>query len=187
MAKPRVTRKLSRQKPSRKSRVTVANFAEAARDAVAEITADESTGDDAGAGGEEVTNAEVSGELNADLQALVDEAASSPLAGDEPVADAPTASRIDPGNMVMLLAPAVGAVGNFACDMFRVTHLENDEIGNLSGAFVGVIDAYGALDKLDPKTAAWLALAGVTMGVAMRRRPLPPKPEPEVAAASATE
>lgn len=73
--------------------------------------------------------------------------------------------------------PLVEVVGAIACDAARVSHLEGGEVDALAGAVNNVLRFYLTLDGIDEKTAAWLALGAVGLGVVKNRKRLPPKDE----------
>lgn len=94
------------------------------------------------------------------------------------------------GSLRPIVAPAVALAGGMACRRFGVSSLDPAEVDALADAVAGVVQAYGLLDKLDPKTAAWLGLATVGLGIIANRRPLqlpppPADPEPQPAADAA--
>ncbi|ARJ65500.1 hypothetical protein WV31_07455 [Magnetospirillum sp. ME-1] len=81
--------------------------------------------------------------------------------------------------------PLVEVVGAIACDAAHVTRLESREVDTLAGAVNNVLRFYLTMDGLDEKTAAWLALGAVGLGVVKNRERLPPKAEAAVMGAVA--
>lgn len=127
-----------------------------------------------------------SAELEPELAALLAEAQASPLASDQPAesgAAAPAAAGADrpivqPEAFTQFASTAVMAVGNYACDMFHVTRLEQNEAGALAVALCDLAQAYDMLGQLDPRTAAWLSVAAISAAIIGNRRKVEPEPAP---------
>lgn len=153
-------------------------------EAVAEetgATVEELAGLDAGTAAEETGSDRRPDELRPELAALLKEAQESPLANDPAAAGAPAAAEpaatVEPEAFKQFAATAVMACGNYACDMFHVTRLQQSEAGMLAVALCDLAQAYDMLGQLDPKTAAWLSLAAVSAAVIGNRRRVEPQPE----------
>lgn len=120
------------------------------------------------------------------LEAMISEAGGIPEAGGagkgEPVAVS-TAPAPLPDFVQAVTVPLVEVVGSIACDAARVTPLAGNEVEALAGAVNNVLRFYLTMDGIDEKTAAWLALGAVGLGVVKNRQRLAPKVEAEPMAA----
>jgi hypothetical protein len=117
-------------------------------------------------------------EMTEALDTMISEAGGLPEAGGAgEAAPAPvsTAPAPLPEFVQAVTVPLVEVVGAIACDAARVTSLERNEVEALAGAVNNVLRFYLTLDGLDQKTAAWLALGAVGLGVVQNRKSLPPK------------
>lgn len=98
---------------------------------------------------------------------------------------ADTAAKVgDDRELQMAVAVAVKVTGDGICKMRRLTPLADDEVGAMSVALLNLANAYGLLDKADPKIMAWVTVAGVGMSIISNRQRLPdPEPQPDAVAA----
>jgi hypothetical protein len=110
------------------------------------------------------------------LDAMISEAGGIPDARGEGEGAAIAVSTVPaplPDFVQAVTVPLVEVVGSIACDAARVTPLESREVDALAGAVNNVLRFYLTLDGLDEKTAAWLALGAVGLGVVKNRERLP--------------
>jgi hypothetical protein len=114
------------------------------------------------------------------LDAMISEAGGIPDAigeGEGAAIAVSTAPAPLPDFVQAVTVPLVEVVGSIACDAARVTPLESREVDALAGAVNNVLRFYLTMDGLDEKTAAWLALGAVGLGVVKSRERLPTKVE----------
>lgn len=83
-----------------------------------------------------------------------------------------------PDYVQAVTVPLVEVVGVIACDAAKVTHLERTEVAALSDAVNNLLRFYLTMDGLDEKTAAWLALGAVGLGVVKARKKVVPTTYP---------
>lgn len=102
-----------------------------------------------------------------------------------PAADVLLADVGDGHALKTALAGAVGMAAKPLCARYRVTALRPDECRSIGEALYGVAEAYGLLDRADPKVVSLLMLGGVVMQVVSGRERLPDPPKEPVADAAA--
>lgn len=114
------------------------------------------------------------------LDAMISEVGGIPeagAAGEGAPASVSSAPAPLPDFVQAVTVPLVEVVGAIACDAAHVTPLGGGEVEALAGAVNNVLRFYLTMDGLDEKTAAWLALGAVGLGVVKNRQRLPPKAE----------
>lgn len=116
------------------------------------------------------------------LDAMISEAGGVPEAGGAGEGGSTEVSTVPaplPDFVKAMAVPLVEVVGSIVCDAAHVTPLEDGEVDRLAAAVNEVLKYYLTIDRLDDKAGAWLALAAVGMGVATKRKRLPPKVDME--------
>ena len=103
-----------------------------------------------------------------ELATLKAEAATPP-----PALDPEIAARLPALDDV--IAPIIAIGGWLICRRANVTSLTHDEIKDMASAVGVLATLYEIGGNLDPRSAAWLGLGMVTLGVIGNRRPLAPK------------
>lgn len=101
---------------------------------------------------------------------------------------APVAAAVDVGPsradaLRPMVAGALVPLGAAVCRRYHVTMISGEECHALAGAMLGVAEAYGMLDKADPRVMAWLTLGGTAAAIVANRQPVPPPVVEETAVA----